>query len=69
MSMVNSPIRIKNYNSNINNTFIDSSMKDHISIESVVNGLADHGAQLLDKKNRELFRDYHNCKKRIRLRN
>jgi hypothetical protein len=30
----------------VNNTVIDSFKKDHISIELVINGLADHGANI-----------------------
>jgi hypothetical protein len=42
MSTVNFT-RIQNYSSTaIDNTFIDSSRKGHISIEPVINGLSDH---------------------------
>jgi exonuclease III len=48
MSIVNFPTRIQNYSSTaFDNVFIDSSRKEHISIEPVINGLSDHDAQLL----------------------
>jgi hypothetical protein len=68
MSVVNFPTRIQNYSSTaIDNVFIDSSRKHHISIEPVINGLSDHDAQLLVIKNIESFSNYHNYRKRTRL--
>jgi hypothetical protein len=43
--------------------FMDSSRKEHISIEPVINGLSDHDAQLLVIKNIELISNYHNYRK------
>jgi hypothetical protein len=68
MSIVNFPTRIQNYSSTaIDNVFIDSSRKEHISIEMVINGLSDHDAQLLVIKNIESISNYHDCRKRTRL--
>jgi exonuclease III len=54
MSIVSFPTRIQNYsNTAIDNVFIDSSRKEHISIEPVINGLSDHDTQLLVIKNIE----------------
>jgi exonuclease III len=59
MSIVNFPTRIQNYSSTaIGNVFIDSSRKDHISIEPVTNGLSNHNAQLLIIKNIESISNY-----------
>jgi hypothetical protein len=60
MSIVNFPTRIQNYSSTaIDNVFIDSSRKEHNSIEPVTNGLPDHDAQLLAIKNIESIYNYH----------
>jgi hypothetical protein len=45
MSIINFPTRIQNYSSTASdNVFIDSSRKEHVSIEPVINGLSDHDA-------------------------
>jgi hypothetical protein len=68
MSIVYFPTRIQNYSSTvIDNVFIDSSRKEHISIELVTNGLSDHDAQLLVIKNIESISNYHNYRKQIGL--
>jgi hypothetical protein len=68
MSIVNFPTRIQNYSSTaIDNVFMDSSRKEHISIEPVINGLSDHDAQLLVIKNIESISNYHNYRKQTRL--
>jgi hypothetical protein len=68
MSIVNFPTRIQNYsNTVIVNVFIDSSRKEHISIELVINGLSDHDAQLLVIKNIKSISNYYNYRKRTRL--
>jgi predicted proteasome-type protease len=68
MSIVNFPTRIQNYSSTaIDNVFIDSSRKEHISVELVINRLSDHNAQLPVIKNIESISNYHNYRKRIRL--
>jgi hypothetical protein len=68
MSIVNFPTRIQNYSSSaIDNVFIDSSRKEHISIEPVINGLSDHDAQLLFIKNIESISSYRNYRKGTRL--
>jgi hypothetical protein len=68
MSIANFPTRIQNYSSTAtDNVFIDSSRKEHISIEPVINGLSDHDAQLLVIKNIESISNYHNYRKRTRL--
>jgi exonuclease III len=67
MSVVNFPTRIQNYSSTaIHNVFIDSSRKDNISIEPVINGLSDY-ARLLVIRNMESIFNYHNYRKQIRL--
>jgi hypothetical protein len=65
---INQKINIQNYSSSaIDNIFIDSSIKDHISIKSVIIRLRDHDAQLLVIKNIESIPDDHNCYKRTIL--
>jgi hypothetical protein len=47
----------------IDNVFIDSSRKEHIYIELVINGLSYHDAQFLVIKNIESISNYHNYRK------
>lgn len=61
MSVLNFPTRIQNYCSTaIYNAVIDSFMKDHISIEPVVNELSHHYAELLVIKNIKSTSNSHN---------
>jgi hypothetical protein len=68
MSIVNFCTRIQNYSSAAtDNVFIDSSRKENISIELVINGQSDHDAQLLVIKNIQSVSNYHNYRKQTRL--